>query len=37
MEGVCMGVAYSARRSKGLQRRSAEGPARSGVSWWIRM
>ena len=27
-----MGRAYSARRSKGLQRRSAEGPARGGVS-----
>lgn len=34
MEGGCMGMAYCAQRSKGLQRRSAEGPARGGVSWW---
>lgn len=27
-----LGRAYCARRSKGLQRRSAEGPARGGVS-----
>jgi hypothetical protein len=34
-EAEDIGLAYSARRSKGLQRRSAEGPARGGVSWCV--
>jgi hypothetical protein len=36
MQAEGMGRAYCARRSKGLQRRSAEGPARGGVSGGIQ-